>query len=83
VAPRRADHGRLSRTTGLPGFHESEWELSGVVALALEAGFVAAVVAALAPAGAGPHARTAGEDRFSRAQAGSRAGSERRSRAGA
>src|SRR3954470_20849457 len=27
----------LSRTTGLPGFHESEWELSGVVALALEA----------------------------------------------
>jgi hypothetical protein len=39
----------LSRTTGLPGFHESEWELSGVVALALEAGFVAAAIAALRP----------------------------------
>jgi hypothetical protein len=39
----------LSRTTGLPGFHESEWELSGLVALVLEAGFVAAAVPALAP----------------------------------
>ncbi len=35
----------LSRTTGLPGFHESEWELSGIVALVLEAGFVAAALA--------------------------------------
>lgn len=32
----------LSRTVGLPGFHESEWELSGVVSLVLEAGFIAA-----------------------------------------
>lgn len=31
----------LSRTTGLPGFHESEWEGSGLISLALE-GFVAA-----------------------------------------
>lgn len=30
----------LSRTTGLPGFHESEWEFSGLLSLALEA-FVA------------------------------------------
>lgn len=30
----------FSRTTGLPGFHESEWELSGLVSLVLEA-FVA------------------------------------------
>lgn len=30
----------LSRTVGLPGFHESEWELSGVVSLLLEAGFL-------------------------------------------
>jgi hypothetical protein len=39
----------LSRTTGLPGFHESEWELSGIVALLLEAGFCLAAVAALRP----------------------------------
>src|SRR3954454_14055280 len=37
----------LSRTVGLPGFHESEWELSGIVAMILEAGFVGAAVAAL------------------------------------
>jgi hypothetical protein len=37
----------LSRTVGLPGFHESEWELSGLVSLVLEAGFVGAAVAAL------------------------------------
>jgi hypothetical protein len=30
----------LSRTVGLPGFHESEWELSGLVSLALEGGFI-------------------------------------------
>jgi uncharacterized membrane protein YhaH (DUF805 family) len=29
-----------SRTVGLPGFHESEWELSGIVSLVLEAAFV-------------------------------------------
>ncbi len=39
----------LSRTTGLPGFHESEWDLSGIVALVLEAGFVAAALPALRP----------------------------------
>ena len=32
----------LSRTVGLPGFHESEWELSGVASLVLEAGFITA-----------------------------------------
>ncbi len=30
----------LSRTVGLPGFHEGEWELSGIVSLVLEAAFV-------------------------------------------
>jgi hypothetical protein len=30
----------LSRTTGLPGFKEAEWELSGIVSLILEAGFI-------------------------------------------
>ena len=39
----------LSRTTGLPGLHESEWELSGIISLVLEAGFVAAAIPALAP----------------------------------
>ena len=32
--------GVLSRTVGLPGFHESDWEPSLLVSLALEAGFV-------------------------------------------
>jgi hypothetical protein len=41
----------LSRTTGLPGFHESEWELSGIIALVLEASFVGASIRALAPTG--------------------------------
>lgn len=45
----------LSRTTGLPGFHESEWELSGIIALVLEAGFVGASVRALAPTGSPVH----------------------------
>jgi drug/metabolite transporter (DMT)-like permease len=39
----------LSRTTGLPGFKESEWELSGVICLVLEAGFVMVAARALAP----------------------------------
>jgi hypothetical protein len=39
----------LSRTTGLPGFHESEWELSGVVSVLLEIGFVGAAASALRP----------------------------------
>ena len=39
----------LSRTIGLPGFKESEWELSGVICLLLEAGFVMVAGRALAP----------------------------------
>ena len=34
----------MSRTTGLPGFHESEWELSGIVSLLLEISFIAIAV---------------------------------------
>jgi hypothetical protein len=41
----------LSRTTGLPGFHEAEWEPSGVVCLLLEGGFVLAAVRALGSSG--------------------------------
>ena len=33
----------LSRSTGLPGFHESEWEPSGVLSVLLELGFVGAL----------------------------------------
>jgi hypothetical protein len=33
----------LSRSIGLPGFHETDWELSGVVSVLLELGFVAAL----------------------------------------
>ena len=33
----------LSRSVGLPGFHESDWELSGVVSVLLEAGFIGAL----------------------------------------
>lgn len=40
----------LSRTTGLPGFKESEWELSGIVSLILEAGFIGAFLATTRPA---------------------------------
>ncbi|MCB0874984.1 MAG: hypothetical protein R2718_13310 [Solirubrobacterales bacterium] len=43
----------LSRTTGLPGFHESEWELSGILSVLLEVGFVgiaASVLRASRPA---------------------------------
>src|SRR4029079_249632 len=50
----------LSRTTGLPGFHESEWELSGIVPLVLEPGFIAAAIPALLPAR--PAAGVAGDD---------------------
>ncbi len=45
----------LSRTTGLPGFHESEWEFSGIIALVLEAGFVGASIRALAPTASPVH----------------------------
>lgn len=37
----------LSRTTGLPGYHEAEWELSGLISVVLEAFVAAAAVAAL------------------------------------
>ncbi len=37
----------LSRTLGLPGFHESEWEASGVLSMLLEIGFVGCAAAAL------------------------------------
>jgi ABC-type Fe3+-siderophore transport system permease subunit len=53
----------LSRTVGLPGFHESEWEVSGIVTLVAEAGFVGLAAPALARvrprarAGAGAMAR--------------------------
>jgi hypothetical protein len=30
----------LSRTLGLPGFHETDWELSGLVSLLVELGFL-------------------------------------------
>jgi len=58
----------LSRTTGLPGLHESEWELSGLVSLVLEAGFIAAAIPALLPARPAAPATTVADDdpRFSR-----------------
>lgn len=31
----------LSRTTGLPAFYEGEWDVSGLVSLVLEAGYLA------------------------------------------
>lgn len=37
----------LSRTVGLPGFQESEWELSGILSVLLELGVVGAAVASL------------------------------------
>jgi len=37
----------LSRTVGLPGFHEGEWESSGLLSLLLEGGFVALAYVAL------------------------------------
>jgi drug/metabolite transporter (DMT)-like permease len=64
----------LSRTTGLPGFHESEWELSGIVCLVLEAAFVAVAIPALAPRRdtVAPAAATTDEPRFSHEPAPSR-----------
>jgi hypothetical protein len=63
----------LSRTIGLPGFKESEWELSGIVTLVLEAGFIAAAVAALSRGGAtartAPAAAADDDARFSHAPA--------------
>jgi hypothetical protein len=60
----------LSRTTGLPGFKESEWELSGIVTLVLEAGFVTTAIAALSRGGAAPRTAPAEDVRFSRDPAG-------------
>jgi len=37
----------LSRTIGLPGFHEAEWELSGIVSILAEVAFVGCAAAAL------------------------------------
>ena len=37
----------LSRTVGLPGFHPGDWELSGLLSLILEGGFVALALQAL------------------------------------
>jgi hypothetical protein len=34
----------LSRTVGLPGFHETEWELLGIVSIVVEALFLVLVV---------------------------------------
>ena len=45
----------LSRTVGLPGFKESEWELSGVITLVLEASYLVIAARALTP----PRAATA------------------------
>jgi Na+/proline symporter len=42
----------LSRTVGLPGFHEGEWELSGLVSLLLETVFVGAAALATRRPGA-------------------------------
>src|SRR4051794_32447179 len=36
----------LSRTTGLPGFKEAEWEGSGVLSMIVEAAFVVVAIAA-------------------------------------
>ena len=33
----------LSRSVGLPGFHESDWELSGIVSVLIELGFLVAL----------------------------------------
>ena len=40
----------LSRTVGLPAFHEEEWEVSGTISLLLEGGFLLAAAAAVLPA---------------------------------
>jgi hypothetical protein len=41
----------LSRTIGLPSFHENEWDLSGLLCLVLEAGFVGVATRALVTGG--------------------------------
>jgi hypothetical protein len=49
----------LSRTVGLPGFQESEWELSGLLSLMLEIGFLAVAARALLP-GSSPRRESIG-----------------------
>lgn len=41
----------LSRTTGLPAFHEPEWEPSAIASLLTEAGFLAIALRSLSRAG--------------------------------
>jgi hypothetical protein len=50
----------LSRTVGLPGFKEADWELSGLISLVLEAGVVVAALSAVRRAPARRVAYTAG-----------------------
>src|SRR4051812_23168325 len=63
----------LSRTTRPPRLNESEWDLSGIPPRVLEAGFVAAAVAALSRGGepprTAPAAATDDDARFSRSPA--------------
>jgi hypothetical protein len=60
----------LSRTTGLPGFKEPDWELSGIVSLILEAGFMAALATcvqatrAAVPERRGSQARASARSRY-------------------
>lgn len=44
----------LSRTVGLPGFHEAEWELSGLISLVADAAFVVLAAIGLRGAQAAP-----------------------------
>jgi hypothetical protein len=55
----------LSRTTGLPGFKEPDWELSGIVSLILEAAFIAAFAATRRATAAGVPARRSSPARAS------------------
>jgi len=41
----------LSRTVGLPGFHEEEWELSGIVSVLLEVGVIRLAALSLGSSG--------------------------------
>lgn len=44
----------LSHTVGLPGFHEAEWELSGLISLVADAAFVVLAAIGLRGAQAAP-----------------------------
>lgn len=54
----------LSRTVGLPGFHEEEWELSGIVSMILEATFFVMALPALRSAKENPRAVTSRRGAF-------------------